>query len=288
MATRSAIRVLYALAFVVICVSAGCASVVKEKAAQVLPLPQPSNDRNWNPNLAKLSTAEFNPDDTITVRNVRNTHYISEDEYIVRHDDKTYDLKDLETAWFFVVPFQEMPMLAHTMLSFGFGDGEFVAVSVEVRLEDGEVYSPFRGAGGNFEIMYVVADERDLIRLRTEHREADVYLYQARATPEQNRRLFIDVMTRVNELAEKPEFYDTLTNNCTTNIVKHVNALKPGRIPYGVGVLLPGLSDRLAYNLGLLETNDPFDVARSRAYVNWRALKHREADDFSLKIREEE
>lgn len=265
-----------------VCLLAGCASIVK--APKVLSLPEPSNDRNWRPNLAVLSEAEFNGD-LVTVRNIRNTQYISNDDYIVQQYDKTFDLNDLESVWFFVVPFQEMPMLAHTMLSFGFGDGQFVAVSVEVRLEDGEVYSPLRGAGGNFEIMYVVADERDLVRLRTEHRDADVYLYQAKATPEQARKLFVDVMGRVNQLKQSPEFYDTLRNNCTTNIVSHVNKLAPGRIPYGLGVLLPGLSDRLAYRLGLLATNEPFDVARGRAYLNWRAMEHREAEDFSVKIR---
>lgn len=252
----------------------------------MLSLPEPSNERNWRPNLAVLSEAEFN-DELVTVRNIRNTQYISNDDYIVQHYDKTFDLNDLETVWFFVVPFQQMPMLAHTMLSFGFGNGQYVCVSVEVRLEDGEVYSPLRGAGGNFEIMYVVADERDLVRLRTEHRDADVYLYQAKASPEQARKLFVDVMNRVNKLKQQPEFYDTLRNNCTTNIVSHVNKLAPGRIPYGIGVLLPGLSDRLAYNLGLLATTDSFDVARARAYVNWRAVEHREAEDFSTKIREQ-
>lgn len=283
MASPLAIRFACVVAVVSACLCTGCASSMK--APKVLQLPEPSNDRNWQPNLAVLSEAEFE-ENQVTVRNIRNTQYISENDYIVQHYDKTFDLNDLESVWFFVVPFQEMPALAHTMLSFGFGNGEFVCVSVEVRLEEGEEYSPFRGAGGNFEIMYVVADERDLVRLRTEHRDADVYLYQAKASPQQAQKLFVDVMNRVNQLKHKPEFYDTLRNNCTTNIVAHVNKLAPGRIPYGLGVLLPGLSDRLAYNLGLLATNEPFDVARARAYVNWRAMQYREAEDFSLKIRE--
>jgi hypothetical protein len=214
----------------------------------------PSNHRNWEPAQAVLPYAQLNGNQ-LTIRNVRNCQYLSEDDYIVRHYDKTVDLNRLQSVDFLVVPFKDTPSLAHTMLSFGFNDQDYLAVSVEVRREVGETYSPIKGALRQYELVYIVADERDVIALRTQHRDDDVYLYRTRATPEQARTLLLDVMARVNKLATQPEFYDTFSNNCTTNIVAHINRMKPGRIPVNIGVLLPGYADRLAYDLGLLDTN---------------------------------
>lgn len=245
---------------------------------------RPSNARNWLPNLAVLSRAELN-DNLLTVYNIRNTKYLSDEDYIVRHYDKTFDLDKLETADFIIVPFKEAPSLAHTMLSFGFGEEGNLAVSVEVRLEEGETYSPVKGSMRQYEIMYVVADERDVIALRTKHRKDDVYLYRTKATPPQARALLLDIMGRVNKLAVAPEFYDTFTNNCTTNIVRHINRLKPGRVPLDVGILLPGYADRLAYDQGLLETELSFDQARRRARITSAANRYADDPDFSSKIR---
>ena len=142
--------------------------------------------------------------DRVKVYNVRNCSYIDEETYVLNYDDRTYDLDDLETLDFVICPFTTAPSLAHTMLSFGFRDGRFLAVSVEVRLEEGEVYSTLGGAMRQFEIMYVVADERDVIKLRTEVREADVYVYRSRATKEQVRALFVDVLKRSQYTQETP------------------------------------------------------------------------------------
>jgi hypothetical protein len=244
----------------------------------------PSNYRRWEPSLAVLPYAELQGSQLV-VHNIRNCKYLSENDYIVRHYDKTFDLYQLRSLDFITVPFKEAPALAHTMVSFDFGDQGHLAVSAEVRLEQGESYSPVKGAMRQYELMYVVADERDVIPLRTRHRDVDVYLYRTRATPEQARTLLLDTMARVNKLAVEPEFYDTFSNNCTSNIVHHVNRLKPGRVPLDIGVLLPGYSDRLAYNLGLLDTNQPFEQARKRAHINRLANRYADDEDFSQKIR---
>jgi hypothetical protein len=244
----------------------------------------PSNHRRWEPYLAVLPYAELQGQQ-LTVRNIRNCKYLSENDYIVRHYDKTFDLNRLESVDFLVVPFKDAPSLAHTMLSFGFGGNDYLAVSVEARMEEGQSYSPIKGLMRQYELMYVVADERDVIPLRTKHRDVEVYLYRTRATPEQARMLLLDMMARVNKLAVEPEFYDTFTNNCTTNIVSHINRMAPGKIGPNVGVLLPGLSDRLAYDLGLLDTTDTFERTKQRALVNRRANQYVAAADFSAKIR---
>ncbi len=244
----------------------------------------PSNHRNWLPSLAVLPYAEFH-DGQVTIRNIRHCEYLTEEDYIVRHYDKTFDWDRLEAVDFMVVPFAEIPSLAHTMLSFGFGEQGYLAVSVEARLEEGESYSPFRGLMRQYELMYVLADERDVIPLRTKHRQSDVYIYRTRATPEQARMLLLDVLARVNKLAREPEFYDTLTNNCTTNIVQHVNRVFPSRVPMHIGVLLPGYADRLAYDLGLLEGDETFRQLRERAHVNEAANRYVRTPDFSDRIR---
>jgi hypothetical protein len=245
---------------------------------------QPSHRRNWQRDLSVLPFAEFNGE-RVTVRNVRNTDYITEHDYLLHYEDRTYDLNDLAAAYFVVVPFNETPALAHTMLSFEFADGRCLGVSVEVRLEQHETYSPLLGAMRQFELMYVVADERDLVLLRTEHRKCDVYLHKARATHRQVRDLFVDILQRVNQIHAQPEFYDTLTNNCTTNIVQHINRLAPGKIPSDFRVLLPGNSDELALELGLLDTNLPLEEARRRAKITELAHRHKDDPDFSARLR---
>lgn len=246
---------------------------------------KPSNNRNWAPDQAVLPRAELEGD-LATIHNVRNCTYIADRDYIVNFYDETYNLNDIETVDFILVPFAEMPRIAHTMLSFGFRGGKYVTVSVEARFEEGEEYSLLRGAARQYELMYVVADERDLIRLRTRHRNADVYLYRAKATPSQARDLFVDVLRRVNKLAKEPEFYQLLANNCTTNVARHVNELSPGRIPYGIEVMLPGLSDKFAYDLGLLDTQLPFEETKRLARINDLAEKYFDDPDFSTKIRQ--
>ena len=245
----------------------------------------PSNFRNWAPNLAVLSYADVDGDQ-ITVHNIRNCNYLSKDDYVLDYYDRTFLMQDLRTVDFIIVPFQEAPLLAHTMLSFGLANGEYIVISAEVRLEEGESYSPVRGFTRQYEIIYVVADERDLIRVRTRHRGADVYVYRARATPQQVQQLFADAMNRVNKLAASPEFYNTLTNNCTTNVARHVNGISPNRIPYGASILLPGYSDRYAYDLGLLATEKTFEETKRHARVNALAEQYYDNIDFSAKIRQ--
>ncbi|MGD9645799.1 MAG: DUF4105 domain-containing protein [Pirellulales bacterium] len=261
-----------ALAIVLVCALSGCQAL------------RPTNDANWSPDQAVLPTAEYHGN-LVTVHNVRNCDYRSTTDYVVRHEDRTYDLNDLRSVDFIVVPFKEAPQLAHTMLSFGFDHDDYLAVSVEIRKRRDESFSAWKGMFPHYEIMYVAADERDVIALRTNHRHDDVYVHRTRATPEQARALFVDVVARMNKLAVEPEYYNTFTNNCTTNIRRHVNDLAPGRVPYDYRVMMPGYSDQMAYNLGMLATSEPFPLAREHARVNELAFRYREAPDFSRQIR---
>lgn len=245
---------------------------------------KPSNDRDWTPEQAVLAHADIRGNQ-VTVHNIRNCRWQTLEDFTVAHYDKTFDLDKLTSVDFVVVPFNETPSVGHTMLSFGFGDKDYLAVSIEIRKERGEAFNAISGFFQQYELMYVLADERDVIERRVNCDLSDVYLYRSTATPEQARKLFIDVMHRTNKLVKEPEFYDTLTNNCTTNIRNHINRLKPDEIPYDYRVLLPGYSDRLAYDLGLIERYGSYEETRLRARVNYQAYRYRDDPAFSQKIR---
>jgi hypothetical protein len=243
-----------------------------------------SNDRDWTPEQAKLAQADLHGS-RVTVHNIRDCRWRSAKDFTISYYDRTFDLDELRSVDFIVVPFNETPRLGHTMLSFGFENGEYLAVSVEIRKERGEAFNPIAGSLRQYELIYIVASERDVIQKRVNCDLSDVYLYRSVATPKQAKKLFVDVMRRVNKLARSPEFYDTLTNNCTTNIRNHVNHLKPDEVPYDYRVLLPGLSDKLAYDLGLIERHGSYAETRLRARINYQAYAHRNDPSFSQAIR---
>jgi hypothetical protein len=270
------------------CYVFGCSSPLIQNArvkSLLVPRKVPETDRKiFRADLAVLPFAEFEGDQ-INIRYVRDCRYRTEDDYDVRYYDLSFRLQDVKTVDFIVVPFKETQLLAHTMFSFGLADGRHFVISVEARLGADESYTAVAGAGRKYPLMYVIGDERDLILLRTSIRDVEVFLYKGKATPEQVQNLLVDMLNRANKLYREPEFYDTLTNNCTTNLVQHVNHLRPGRIPFDVRVLLPGHSDRLAYELGLLEISGPFEYARAYAKINDLAMLYADSPEFSLRIR---
>lgn len=221
------------------------------------------------------------------LHNIRDCHYRSEDDYDVRHFDREILLSEVQTLDFIVVPFKNTPSLAHTMLSFGLSDGQYIVFSVEARLKKNETYSPLQGALQAYELMWVVGTEKDLIALRTEIRQAEVFLYRTSAQPDQVRSVFLAAVARVNEIHRQPEFYDTLRNNCTTNLLDLVNRLRPGTIPEDIRVLLPGHSDRLLYDHGLLAAQGPFSQIRQASRINLSARIHFGSEEFSRAIRGE-
>lgn len=243
-----------------------------------------SNERDWKPEFATTASAEVDGRQ-YTLRNIRNCSYLTTDDYVVDYYDRQIFLDQIQSVDYIVVPFNDKLKLAHTMLSFGLNDGTYIAVSVEIRREKGEQYNPVAGLARQYELIYVLGDERDVIRLRTEQYGFDVFVYRTVATPEQAQAMFADVIKRVNKLSTEPEFYHTLSNNCTTNLADHVNDLSPHRIKYSWKVLLPGLSAKYAYELGLLDTRIPFDKLTEFSRVNALAAKHFDDPRFSQLIR---
>lgn len=245
---------------------------------------RPSNDRDWHADQTRLATADI-AGDAVTIHDVRNATYRSTTDFDLRWETRRYDLSRLASVWFVVEPFADWRGPAHTFLSFGFDDGEYIAISVEIRKERGESFSPLRGLLRQYEIAYVIGDERDLIGLRANHRKDDVFLYPIRATHDQARALFVSMLERANRIAAEPEFYNTLSNTCTSNIVDHIESIAPGRVPWSYKTLLPAYSDDLAYDLGLIDTDLPRETYRAAHRINALAAAAADADDFPTRIR---
>lgn len=245
---------------------------------------RPSNDRQWTPDMARPARIEIDGD-RVAIGDIRDCAYRTEDEYDLRYVDQEYDLQALRSVDFLLERFHALDFLAHTLLSFGFEDGRHVAISVELRREEGETFHPVAGLFKQYEIMYVVGTEQDLIGLRTNHRKSRVWLYPIKTTPERMRALFVHMLERARAIAAQPEFYNTLTSSCTTNIVDHVRLLVPGRIPLDWRILFPGYTGEMAYELGLIDTEGSFDEAAARFRIDPAAQAAPVGPDFSRRIR---
>ena len=262
------------------------ATAIVAIVAVALAIAKPRADRKWVPQQAVLAHAEVRGD-IAYIHRLRNFSYTAEEQFTPAYDDRRYDLTKLETVWFIVTPFStHWRGPAHTFVSFGFTDSQYVAISVEARREPGETYGPLTGLFKQFELIYVVGDERDLIGSRAVYGGYDVYVYPIRASRERIRALFEEMLARSNTLATRPEFYNTLTNNCTSNVVDHVNHIVPHAVPHGIKTILPGYADDVAYSLGLIDNSVTLDQARQRYKVNERAIRFVADSNFSRRIRE--
>jgi hypothetical protein len=247
---------------------------------------EPSNDRDWQTDVAVLAYATIHGD-VITVHNIRNFDYRSETDYTPVYYDRQFDLRKLEGVDLIAVYWMG-PAIAHIMVSFSFAGGDHLAISIETRKEKGEGYSTLKGFFRHYELVYVVADERDVIRLRTNYRRdppEQVYVYRLQGPIENARQLFMNYMSQINSLKARPEFYNTLTTNCTTSIWLHTRT-NPGHPPLSWKILASGYVPQYLYETGRLDTSVPFTELERRAHVNARAQAADGAVDFSRLIRE--
>lgn len=245
---------------------------------------RPSNDRVWQPEVAVIPHATIRGD-LVTVHDVRNFDYRTETDFTPRYEDRTYDLRRLDRVDLIAVYWMG-PAIAHVMLSFGFGD-DHLAISIEARKERGEGYSTLGGFFRQYELVYIVADERDVIRLRTNYRKdppEDVYVFPVQGPTDNARRVFLEYMRAINRLYAQPEFYNTLTTNCTNVIVTHTR-VNPGHLPFSWKILLSGYAPEYAYESGRLGQDMPFAELRARSLVNAAAHAADQAPDFSTRIR---
>jgi hypothetical protein len=247
----------------------------------------PSNTRDWQPDVQILPWAEVKGD-MVTVHNIRNCDYRSETDYTVRHYDRAFDLRQLKSLDLFLV-YWGSPHIAHTMLSIGFENGSYLCFSIETRKELGEAYSAVKGFFKQFELTYVVADERDLVRLRTNFREGgkgeDVYLYRMNVPIGFARTVLLDYLREVNSLKDHPQWYRAIATNCTTSIRRHMAPFNPDA-RFDWRIIVNGYLDEMLYERKILDQSLPFAELKKRSLINERALRSGTTGEFSRFIRE--
>jgi len=242
---------------------------------------KPSNDRAWQPDVAQTAWAEIDGDH-VTIHNVRNCDYRTEGDYTPHWETRAYDLAQIRGMDIFLT-YWGSPWIAHPIVSFQFGDNDYIAMSIETRKEVGEQYSAIRGFFRYYELIYTVSDERDVVRLRTNYRKGEeTYLFHTRAAPEHARATLLNYLKKINRIRNRPEWYNALTNNCTTNI-----ATLAGEPQLDWRVLLNGRADQMLFERGDLATgNLPFAQLKQQAHINAAARAANDAPDFSRRIRE--
>jgi hypothetical protein len=246
----------------------------------------PTNDRNWQSEVAVLSYATF-AGEHVTVHNIRNFDYRTENDFTVGYYDKTFDLRQLDSVDLVAVYWMG-PKIAHIFLSFGFAGRDYLAISIEARKLAGEGFSTLKGFFRQYELYFVVADERDVIRVRTNYRKnppEETHLYRVHGNPADARRLFVAYLDQINALRNRPEFYNSLTTNCTTNIWM-LSRVNPDHLPFSWKILVSGYLPEYLHQMDRLDTSVPFAQLQRRSIINTRAQAADQAADFSQRIRE--
>jgi hypothetical protein len=241
-----------------------------------------SQNRPWRTEVAILPRALIEGDH-VRITGVRNFSYRSRDDFDVRYESREVQISHLQAVDLFVSYWHDGPV-GHTFLSFIFDNAPPVCVSIETRPEVGEGFDPLASLFKQFELIYLVGDEHDLIGVRVAHRKEDVYLYRIHTTPENARALFRIYLQRINEIADRAEWYNLLSNSCTINIIRYANKVGPSR-GFNIRHFLNGFIDRYVYATGTIQTDLPFDELRRRSHLNEVVIKEYDAPDFSDRIR---
>ncbi|WP_395666723.1 DUF4105 domain-containing protein [Methylocella sp.] len=243
---------------------------------------QPSNDRDFAPDVAHGVTGVLRGD-TLTLENVRNFSWRSPDDFDENWEERSYDLSTLEGADFYLVYFMG-PLIAHSMVSFGFSDGRHLLFSIEIRPERHESFSALGGFFRKFELVFLAGDERDYLFLR-KARDEDVRLFRLRLDRAQARKILLEYVREANALAIHPKFYNTLTANCNSTIFVMIQSLFPN-FPTDWRVVLNGFLPGFFYDHNLVDTRLPLDELIRRAFVTDRIRSGLSEQDFGARLRE--
>ena len=246
---------------------------------------RPSNDRPWQPDVAETAWAEINGD-VVTIHNVRNCEYRTEADFTPRWETRTVRLSQI-TGIDVAIDYWGSPWISHPIVSFQFADALPVCFSIETRKTTGQTYSALRGLYRQYSLIYIVADERDSIRVRTNYRRGeDVYLYHALVSQAQARERFLEYLNSINKLRDHPRWYNAVTSNCTTSIRAQRSVNK--RAPWDWRMLFNGKMDEMLYEDHVIATGGlPFAELKQRSLINKRANAADKDQDFSRLIREE-
>jgi hypothetical protein len=247
---------------------------------------RPKPDEDWILVHQRMPVVTFDGD-KVHVKNVRNFKWRTADDVTPEYDDRTYDLNALNSMYFVKSPIFDLRPVAHVWVTFGFSDGQYVSISVEARGVKERPFGLFRSMFRQFQLIYVVGDERDIVGLRGAIWQNEVRFYPVNTSDERKRAIFVDMLKRADSLGKHPEFYHLIANNCMNNITYHVIRLGGRPVPSNLALLFTGFSDRAAYNYGFLDTDGlTFEQSRE-AYRIDEWMKHTALDDtFSQRLRE--
>jgi len=244
---------------------------------------KPSHERPWRDEVALMPRA-FIEGDRVRLTGVRDFQYRSRNDFSVRYEEREVSLAHLTGVDFFLSYWTPGPV-GHTFVSFLFDDAPPLSISIETRPEITESFNPLASLFKQFELIYVVGSERDIVGVRTNHRKEDVYLYHTIASPDDARRLLTIYLERVNQLADRAEFYHLLSNSCTINIVRYVRAASATPIRFNIRHYLNGWFDAYLHGVGALSSSLPFEELRARSQINEAAQAAGDGPDFSRRIR---
>jgi hypothetical protein len=246
---------------------------------------KPSLNRKWSKDQEILPEINF-ISDKIEIKNMRNFSYTSINDYAINYYSQTFDLNNIKNLYFIIEPFSKYDGPAHTMFSFWFRDGSNIVFSAEIRKKIREPeLTPFKWITRKYEIVYMIWNENDFIKLRANYRKDQVIMYPIKTPQEKIKKLFISMLNRADQLSKKPEFYNTITQNCTTTLLDHVNELREEKIPWSKEALFPSHSDKIIYDLGLIDTKLSLTEARKYYQINELSEEFWGDKNYSEKIR---
>ena len=245
----------------------------------------PSNDRDWAVSVDRLPLVTINKN-LITVKNVRNFNYRSPEDFDIRYYKKTYDVDKLETLWLALSYWDGHKDIAHAIFSFGFANGDYLVVSSEVRLQKGKEMSELGGIFKECEIIYILTDETDVLKLRTNYRKEEVFLYEI--TPKKGivdiREFFLHLMDIIKGLETQPQFYNTITNNCLTSLLHDFSVALDRNIRFDIRIIKNGYFDELLYERKVIKTwGLPFKELKQQRHIN--QYVEDDPSNYSIKIR---
>ena len=243
---------------------------------------KPSNEGNWQPDVAQTAWADINGDE-VTFHNVRDCDYRTATDYIPHWETRTVRLSQI-TGIDLAIDYWGSPWIAHPIVSFQFADSPPLCFSIEIRKTIGQSYSTIGGLYRQYALIYIVADERDVIRLRTNYRNEDIYLYHTTAPPDRARERFLEYVHSLNALHTQPSWYNAVTANCTTSIRSQHPSKE--RVPWDWRILFNGKADEMLYEHGAFVTGGlPFAELKERSLIDQRARAANDDPDFSAAIR---
>jgi len=228
---------------------------------------KPSHDRNWEIGQEKLPHIIFESD-SVTINNYRNFVWYKNGNVDKNYETQSFKLSELESVDVIISHFDDFEGLAHIFISFGMKNGKHIIVSLETRREDDEEFSPFLGIMRQFEIIYVVGSEQDIVGLRTNNRGERVYLYPTISTPEKSQELFIELADEINAIYNKPKIYNTLVHNCTNEITRRVEKISKLDFPVTWKSIFPGYFDEILYEMKIIPTDKSFSDVKKKHLID--------------------